>query len=245
MFQVPLFIVGFHHSGTRLLAKILASSGVFQVGTGQTFEWNYIQEINSSIYPKWYDSSGFDVDHIEKNANKIRSDEIYSKLVEKGYQGGLWAHKDPRTCVTLPAWIKQFPNASVIHLVRNPLDVIGTLPEAYQEFSPQHLPPQKEIGFWIDLWTKTMDHTTRYLQSIKVQKFIEIRYEDICLDPKNTLELITQKLEVNLSNNIDIEKINPSIDNYKVWMQDGRLNENDVQLMKEVAANHLGNYNYS
>jgi hypothetical protein len=38
-----------------------------------------------------------------------------------------WGWKDPRNSITLPVWLKLFPDARVIHIVRNGVDVAESL----------------------------------------------------------------------------------------------------------------------
>ena len=63
-----------------------------------------------------------------------------------------WGQKDPRNSITADAWLALFPNARLINIVRDPMDVLGTLPADYSRFSPSGERPQDAPAFWGELW---------------------------------------------------------------------------------------------
>jgi hypothetical protein len=121
----------------------------------------------------------------------------------------MWGWKDPRTTITLPVWQKIFPDAKIIHIFRNPIDVAQSLKRrsfAYQNhFRPNLRTNLKELLLigriryansyrvmnlreGVRLWR---EYTERAL-SIKrgTDEIIHIKYENFLADPYSNLKQI-------------------------------------------------------
>lgn len=243
-FFKPIFIAGFHNSGTGLLAKLLRQMGVFQVVDRQAFEWGYIQDLNSSILPEWNNPEavrGFDP---QRCPSQISPLEIGEMLKEYGYNNDQpWGHKDPRTCATLGAWLEAFPQARVVHIVRDPVDVLGTLPAEYDKFTPEGKLPQKALSFWGDLW---MAYTDRILQAAdKARKFVEVKFEDLCLHPHHILLNLAHTLNLSEGKTVDLESIQPgNVGIHRQWILQGKLDVMSVDRLKSQLKDYRGKYGY-
>ncbi|MCX6641678.1 MAG: glycosyltransferase [bacterium] len=240
----PVLIVGFHHAGTRLISQFLQDMGVFQVVDRQTSIWGYIQDLNTEILPGWNDPQALrSFDHHE-GSFKISPLQIADLLVKKGYHGNtLWGHSDPRTCATLDAWLEAFPSASVVHIMRDPLDVLGTLPEDYAKFTPGNHLPQEDLPFWADLW---MAYLERILAAAPgAEKFIELRFEDLCLQPRLEMLRLAHDLGLPDNNSVKLDGIKSGkIGIHAKWIEEGRLDPTDVELLKVVLGDYRQRYGY-
>jgi hypothetical protein len=245
LFASPIFIVGFHHSGTRLLAQLLHNYGVFQVVDRPTYEWGYIQNLNSTILPEWNIPEAVRNFDGETGARHISPGAIFDMLQRKGYKREqYWLHKDPRTCATLSAWLCAFPEAKVVHIVRDPLDVLGTLPDDYTGFTPEKKSPQEALPFWADLWTSYLENVLKAAPQAK--KFVEIRFEDLQSRPEREIARLVGALGLpDVPGSLDTKGIQAGkVGIYKKWIADGRLDTKAVELMKIVLGEYRKKYGY-
>lgn len=244
-FSKPIFIVGFHHSGTRLLAQLLHYYGIFQVVDRPTYEWGYIQNLNSTILPQWNFPEAVRSFDGDMGARHISPVTVFDMLKRRGYKREqYWLHKDPRTCATLSAWLRAFPEAEVIHIVRDPLDVLGTLSDDYAGFTPERKSPQKALDFWADLWTSYLESVLKSAPQAK--KFAEVRFEDLQSQPEKEIARIIGILDLPaLSKPLDTTGIKSGkVGIYKKWIADGKLDTKSVELMKIVLGKYRSHYGY-
>lgn len=143
----PIIIIGMHRSGTTMLTKLLEQFGLF-VGykKRKNFESTYFQKLNKWLlfqantswdFPsniKYIDedylncvrpiilnhlSSLFRIEYLGlKKAIK------YKSLNELPFK---WAWKDPVNSITIDVWKAIFPEAKIIYVYRNPIDVAQSL----------------------------------------------------------------------------------------------------------------------
>ncbi|MEM7357105.1 MAG: sulfotransferase [Acidobacteriota bacterium] len=145
----PILIIGMHRSGTSLLARLLESLGLF-VGwrLAANHEASYFNKHNSwllsSAGGRWdtpraidhllADEAGVDLalDYLEGRLTSPLTLEFLGARRYLRYRSlrsitEPWGWKDPRTTITLPLWLRLFPHAKVLHLVRNGVDVAASL----------------------------------------------------------------------------------------------------------------------
>ncbi|HZX36128.1 MAG TPA: sulfotransferase [Thermodesulfobacteriota bacterium] len=145
----PVIIIGMHRSGTTLVTRLAERLGLF---VGSEVEDNdesvYFLSINIEILKRiganW--DNPVPARYFSENTEAL---DMTVKCVEadlssegvSGYMGpenyascgglkGLpkpWAWKDPRNTFTLPVWLKIFPEAKIIYVVRNGVDVAESL----------------------------------------------------------------------------------------------------------------------
>ena len=239
-FHAPVVICGFHHSGTRLLARLLRDAGVFQRVNMATFEWDYIQALNTNALPGWATPSKVAAFDARASSPAISLEAIALRLASVGYDGSQpWGHKDPRNTVTADAWIAAFPNARIVHLMRDPLDTLGTLPDdRYARFSPEGQPPQQAAEFWAELWTA---YVRRARQSMSLAaKAVEVRYEDLCREPAAVLAEIADALGLPVTalapDWAATNLIHGRVESHLDWIADGRLSAAAAARLGELSA---------
>jgi len=139
-----VIVIGSSRSGTSLVARILAGNGVFM---GADVESNHesrsLQAVNRWILQSAGASietaGGGGVDRLLADA--FLADAV-SQVVRAHVEGWSarrywgwrlvrrprrYGFKDPRTTFTLPFWLRIWPEAQVIHVLRNGLEVAASL----------------------------------------------------------------------------------------------------------------------
>lgn len=189
--ESPFIILGYHRSGTSLLAGILKCCGV---NIGQSllpgnasnkkghFEETHILRFQRTLLQNICGSDG----GIEKVPSMLAIDRGFDRAVaadaigaafplllsaEKSERAAApWGWKDPRTGYFIHKWIDMFPHARLICVVRDPSCVCESL---------------RERDGWsssvvLDSWTYFHNTLLTYMDS---QKSIVFRYDSIVSDP--------------------------------------------------------------
>ncbi|NIP37781.1 MAG: sulfotransferase [Candidatus Dadabacteria bacterium] len=134
-----------------------------------------------------------------------------------------WGWKDPRNTITLPFWLDIFPDAKVIHIYRHGVDVANSL-RVSQDKGLQRLrikdslyknlywyylvnkfiPNRKKFIYLrcaslydgISMWEEYVNMSRGHVESLK-GRAIEIKYEDMMLQPSAELETLAQFCDLN------------------------------------------------
>ena len=187
-FQRPVVICGFHHSGTRLLARQFAALGVRQRVNLYQYEWTYVVQLNSILEPGCMDPDRIGAGGEAPSILSPRR--LAFRMALEGLEPGqTWGSKDPRNGLTAGAWLKAFPGARIVHLLRDPVATIGTLPAEYQRFVRTEAERPTPIDFWIDLWRAYVEGAREAMAG--APQSIEIRFEDLCSDPEGVLAAVS------------------------------------------------------
>jgi hypothetical protein len=102
-----------------------------------------------------------------------------------------WAEKTPRNLNQLAFIFRAFPNARFIHMIRDGRDVacsLRTLPR-HKVVNGELVPLNtwKPIGPSIERWVNYIEESRRYHDD---PRYIEVRYENLVLDPRPALERV-------------------------------------------------------
>jgi hypothetical protein len=153
-YRSPVIIIGMHRSGTTLVTELLEQQGLF---FGRNHDVNHEAWFFLSLNRWLFRKCGARWDFPE-NVDMLMGDsflrEEYTALLARlidspmfyFYKGMnrsfeekamacdyLWGWKDPRNTFTLPLWLDLFPQAKVIHVVRNGVDVAQSLKVRYDK----------------------------------------------------------------------------------------------------------------
>jgi hypothetical protein len=145
----PVIIVGVPRSGTTLISELLQRLGLF---IGHSIladkEAKYFYSVNSqilrSIHAYWDNPSPVrflvrDSDRVERIVEDLEADlrsfRIANYLGWKNYvkfrslaQFDMpWGWKDPQNVLTMPIWLRVFPKAKIVYIVRNGVAVANSL----------------------------------------------------------------------------------------------------------------------
>lgn len=145
----PVLVVGMHRSGTSILSRILDDLGLF-LGRDVDghHESRHFQRINKWMLREtgftWDRPEGIEeawsrpglveglADHVDFLLSSARSASYlgWIRYLRTGSPTNLatpWGWKDPRTSLLLPVWSHLLPEARVLHIVRNGVDVAASL----------------------------------------------------------------------------------------------------------------------
>jgi hypothetical protein len=145
----PVILLGMHRSGTAMIARLLDELGLFQGAQIQgDHEALWFLDINEAILRRanasWDWPAHFDELLANPAAFDLTSRCLHEDVSSRGARkfmgryramryGSLlkynrpWGWKDPRTVLTLPLWLDVFPDAKLVYIVRNGVDVASSL----------------------------------------------------------------------------------------------------------------------
>ena len=190
-FHRPVLICGFHHSGTRLLARQLAALGVRQRVNLYQYEWSYVVQLNSILEPGCMDPRRLGAG--AEDPSLVSPRRLAFRMALDGLEPGqTWGFKDPRNGLTGLAWLTAFPEARVVHLLRDPVATIGTLPAEYGRFVRTDAGRPTAALFWTDLWRAYVDGARE--ATARSPRSTEIRFEDLCADPAAVLAAVAERI---------------------------------------------------
>jgi hypothetical protein len=166
----PVLIIGAHRSGTSATARALELLGL-QIGQrlDSHFESRELQKLHEDYLRRvgaaWHNPAPFlkQIQTVEGErdcAEYLRSnvDAHFARIF--GYQsnpiglwlrlrlklGAAWGWKEPRTTLFAPVWLKIFPDARVLHVVRDPLAVAESIREREVKFQASGDPPTPNLA---------------------------------------------------------------------------------------------------
>jgi hypothetical protein len=229
MNRAPLIIIGMHRSGTTMLSKILESLGIFfgykkEVNNEAIFfikinDW-IMKQFNAS-WDQPYNMNFLSNNQIDKISKVIQRPLRDIRAIEfLGFKRYLkyrdirkldisWGWKDPRNTFTIDIWLKIFPDAKILHIYRNPLDVAESLRkrefELDKTFKMDFSKRIKEyllkgkVGYvssarlrdireGVYLWKQYVEKA--FSTESKMDKLLHIKYEDLLTYPKKLLKEI-------------------------------------------------------
>jgi len=223
----PVIFIGMHRSGTSMLGRMLEELGVF-FGARKDInnEALFFQDLNEWLLGqcggRWDYPQPFN-QYFWRNEDVIKWTEIYLRNllasprvvqflgVRRFLSGGMrslnepWGWKDPRTTFTLPVWLRIFPNARVVSIERNGVDVaqslvtreraiLGDAPHFYQKYRMAFFLRLRRGGFAhsprclaledaFSLWEEYTAQADRVIAQVPAEKVLALRYEEVLADP--------------------------------------------------------------
>jgi len=228
----PIIILGMHRSGTTMVTELLDQLGLF-VGTELQgdHEATYFLQLNDTILRRvngaWDNPAPVlsmlrSAEATEMTLKCLHGDVLSSKIrhflglgtylkyrsIEKFDKH--WGWKDPRTVFTLPMWLNLFPNAKIINILRNGIDVAASLQtrekkmlaDRVKKFDVRYGRMSSrlklelagyrgsarclELAGGFSLWEEYVAAAEHNLADIPNAK-MTVRYEDFLADPKKHL----------------------------------------------------------
>lgn len=245
----PIIILGMHRSGTTMITKHLEEFGLY-LGRkkDENCEAIYFIKLNDWLLKQctasWDSPEGYlDL----KKSNKLKEDlqsgiEFHLSSVRNIEYFGMknhlklktiknfdrqWGWKDPRNTFTIDIWKDIFPEAKIIHIYRNPIDVAASLRNRKHNFDSSikerlkkelkkkalkgnlyYTLPERfvDIKAGIDLWSKYIRRALE-LEEDFGDNFMSIKYEDYLCNPMFFLEKLIDFIGFNNEKNILLKKI--------------------------------------
>jgi tetratricopeptide (TPR) repeat protein len=191
--EIPVFIVGMPRSGTTLVEQILAShSNVF--GAGELNDMKVIAASSRQL-------SQFKVDYPNTLPGLRNTD--YATLAAE-YLKRIQALVDDRNVTRIVdkrplnfqfvgLTLSMFPNAKIIHTVRNPLDTC--LSCFFQNFTKgqDYSFSLSALGHFYNDYRRLMEHW----ESVYPGRIYSVRYEDVLADQENETRRLLEFLGLN------------------------------------------------
>src|SRR5262245_11947964 len=195
-------------SGTRLLSQLAADTGIFignQVNqSGDSIEWvDLIYRMVAEQGDQRDLPSGSQYRHeIRARAAQILGD-------APRLRSGVWGLKLPETMLVMPLLIDAFPHAKVLHLTRHPVssslrrthmtsrldNPVGTvaLPAAYRYAHRDVGQIATDAPYLHNAyaWHFQVTRVVHYARAVLAEaQYLEIKYEDVCVQPERVLALV-------------------------------------------------------
>jgi hypothetical protein len=170
----PIFVVGCPRSGTTLLRQILDSHSSISCGPETRFLWGMrgIEERN------WQTLAGFGMSLEEWHAQVRALFEALHLRYAQTQGKTRWAEKSPDYALMLDYVDALYPESQIVHIVRDPRDVID---------SWMHFYGTRSVHQAARNWVRYVRAAHDFARSQLEHRAIEIRYEDLARDPEQTL----------------------------------------------------------
>jgi len=218
----PVFVMGCHRSGTNLLYDMLLSSGGFAIYRGSLPIYKILiprfgsmknRANREKILEAWLRSKGFrrtGLDAAQLSArilNECRNGGDFIRVVMDAValsqQAQRWAVYDPDNVLHVERVKRDIPNALFVHIIRDGRDIALSL-KKMNGFAP--LPWDRNPTASLvatSLYWEWMVHKGRAHGRKFPTDYIEIRYEDLIINPNETLG----KLGGFLDHDLDYDRI--------------------------------------
>lgn len=211
----PVFVLGCGRSGTKFLYHTLLSAGGFAVYHAESNAFNLLglrfgnlairrnrrRLLDAYFTCKLFQRTGLDPKDIEERVlEDCRNAGDFLRIVMEAIarkQGvDRWAESTPLHLLYLPLIKKLIPEALVIHIIRDGRDVTASL---YRIGWIRPLPWDRARAFLPPaiFWRWIVSKGRRYGQALGAD-YMEVHYEDLVLDPRETLGRIGQFIEHDL-----------------------------------------------
>jgi len=246
----PIFIVGCERSGTTMIRLILHSHANIAIPPQTKFIKklykrrfyfrNLSKQKNRKKIAKWFSDNhnkNTKIVDLGLNPNDIQSEILKSgnslgaflstvfKLYSKQENKIRWGDKHPYYIKYLDQLFKLFPNAQVVHIIRDGRDAVASL---------KSMPWWKNNSIYSMLnWQEAISNGKDAKLKYGSNQFIELRYEDIIHEPENNINILCKFLGENFSPKmLEFYKIADSaVPEYKMlWHSDTKKQINSKKI---------------
>jgi hypothetical protein len=204
-----------HRSGTSMVTRQLISFGMhFGRQLTSNMESSYFQALNRDLNTRaggsWHNPEPvIQAMQSETFVNKqvaLLEIELYQKAGLLSYfdfrrqrdmclgkRKNGWGWKDPRNTITMPVWLRIFPQARLIHVIRNGIDVAislhrreSTRPETSKHYSLEC----QDFTYCFHLWEQYLQAALDFRLLVASGHYLELKYEDMLSAPELELRLL-------------------------------------------------------
>jgi hypothetical protein len=234
----PIIIVGMHRSGTSMLTRFFEKANIFMGADKEgNDEAKFFLKLNEWILRQnncgWdnvdnlkFEDEKFDDEIIDVLNKQLHSPRIIQYMGLKKYIkyrsfenfDFRWGWKDPRNSLFLKYWLRIFPEAKIVHIYRNPVDVAYSLSQrskSYLNWNRNYKHDIKKYLLMNNIITDSV-RTTNIEEGFKLWKdyiniihsfeakenIIHIKYEDLLENPLNEFQKLSHFLAIDLKDNI-------------------------------------------
>ena len=184
----PIFILGMPRSGTTLLEQVLCAHP--EIGTaGELRDLARIARTFSMTASQPWPACISELE--QKDISQMASDYLES-LERQNSKDAFVIDKMPQNFLHTGLAAALFPNAILIHCVRDPLD---TCLSSYFQIFPGGIDfayDLEDLGHYYRSYQNLMDYWRKILGS----RLVDLRYEELVSDPRKALHPILEKLDL-------------------------------------------------
>jgi hypothetical protein len=202
-----LFVIGVGRSGTTLLQSMLNAHSDVAFTPETHFLYHYLSPLNRNVPPSNPEELLSQIGK-DPSLNRLKLD-FPSIALKLKYDRDIWVHffheylrayakkekvgnigdKDPMNSGLLTVIKQHFPDAWIVHIIREPRDVLlSRLKSAWGKKYPllAHLGDHKV----------SLEKALREGPELFGEKYLETRYEDLIADPENEMKRICRELPI-------------------------------------------------
>ncbi len=210
----PVFVMGCHRSGTNLLYDMLLSAGGFAIYRGHLDIYkmfipkfgsldkrgNRERVVETWLHSKGYRRSGLTAKGIRaKLLDECRTGGDFIRIVmneiARNQNARRWAIYDPDSVLYVPQVKADIPEALFIHIVRDGRDIALSLKkmEGFKPL-PWNIGSSRDLLPTAAYWEWMVRSGQTHGRKIPAD-YIEVRYEDLVLEPRETLATLSRFLD--------------------------------------------------
>jgi len=188
-FSPPYIVIGMHRSGTSMLAGLLHSSGIFMGNDWDEHQESvFFQSINKELLKR--NAANWAAPQVPSESSTVLlptagllrhylKAHVHPSQLIKLLRGNAWGWKDPRNTFTLNCWLKLFPDAKVIHIHRNGLDVALSLSiRSKKKTANEYAETLKDTTAGFVLWEKYVAQAFSF-ESLLGDRMITVQFEKL------------------------------------------------------------------
>ena len=174
-----------HRSGTSFLAQVLQCAGLFMgVFKDHHYEAVHFMALNQQCLAAQQASWLHPVAVPAATRVSLSANELYREHFQVNtrlqqwqlaWQNPAWGWKDPRNTFTLPVWLRVFPQARVIHLIRDAEEVANSLQKRNGKAGEGYYPELDDRHFCLELTQKYQSQGKSYAADLG-GRYLEINY---------------------------------------------------------------------
>ncbi|HET7681149.1 MAG TPA: sulfotransferase [Xanthobacteraceae bacterium] len=193
MSRAPIFIGGMFKSGTSLLRAMLGQHSAIASGLETYwFDWNWSARESDGMkmmYGRLAHCFDMSVAEVTGMAMDSATAEKFlaTLMAEVARRQGKprWAEKTPGNIAHADRIWAAWPDAKIVHIIRDPRDVFASLVEAKKWDSPEE---------FADRWVSTIGRGLRLKGEINpsAKSYLAIRYEDLIAAPERTMRRVIE-----------------------------------------------------
>jgi hypothetical protein len=189
--RAPIFVGGMFKSGTSLLRAMLGQHSAIASGLETYwFDWDWSARESASMkvmygrLAHFFDMSVAEVTGMAMDS-ETAEDFLETLMAEVARRQGKprWAEKTPGNIAHADRIWAAWPDAKIVHIIRDPRDVFASLVEAKKWDSPEE---------FADRWVSTIGRGLRLKGEINPsdKSYLAIRYEDLIAASEQTMRRV-------------------------------------------------------